>query len=257
YLYANSLKKELAAFNKNIPDNFIGYAPVFSDSRISPKNLDLTSLAVQAADTNSTYRSISPDGKKFNELKYSEWEVKSILNLYARSSDKLSDIGYFHSDATEESFKKNAKNYKIIHIASHSFINESHPDLSAIVFAQPQDSAASEDGILYAAETYNLDLKADLVVLSSCESGLGKLIKGEGMMALTRGFLYAGASNIIFSLWKIPDKQTSELMIDFYKNILSGEDYSRALRDARLTLIKNNSLARPRSWASFVLIGAD
>ena len=257
FLYISSLKKELSASNKNIADNFIGYAPVFSDGGNARENVNLQYLAVPAADTSEAFRSISPDGKKFNELKYSEWEVKSILNLYPLTSDKLSDIAYFHSDATEESFKNNAKNYKIIHIASHSFINETHPDLSAIVFAQPRDSASSEDGILYAAETYNLDLKADLVVLSSCESGLGKLIKGEGMMALTRGFLYAGASNIIFSLWKIPDKQTSELMIDFYKNMLSGEDYSRALREAKLKLIANYSAARPRSWASFVLVGAE
>lgn len=256
YLYISSIKKELSVINNKIPDNFIGYAPVFSNDGMTPDDMHLQYLA-ETADSNEAFQSISSDGKKFNELKYSEWEVKSILNLYSHKDKGLSDIAYFHSDATEESFKKNAKNYKIIHIASHSFINESHPELSAIVFAQPNDSSSSEDGILYAAETYNLDLNADLVVLSSCESGLGKLIKGEGMMALTRGFLYAGASNIIFSLWKIPDKQTSQLMIDFYKENLAGKDYSNALREAKLKLIENTVTARPRSWASFVLVGAE
>ena len=114
---------------------------------------------------------------------------------------------------------------------------------------------SSEDGVLYSSETYNLDLQADLVVLSSCESGIGKLVKGEGMMALTRGFMYSGASNILVSLWKVSDKQTSQLMIDFYKAINQQPDYSESLRQAKLKMIKNEATAFPKSWSSFVLIG--
>ena len=228
---------------------------MFTDVSINYFHLSTPDLS--SIDSESAFRSVSVDGKKFNELKYSEWEVKSIEDLFSKANNNGSEIGYFHSSATEDSFKKNIRNYNIIHIATHSFVNESRPELSAIVFAQPKDSNSHEDGILYADETYNLDLNANLVVLSSCESGLGKLIKGEGMMALTRGFLYAGASNIIFSLWKIPDKQTSELMIDFYKQMLSGKSYSESLRQAKLKLISIPSSARPRSWASFLLIGKD
>ena len=183
-------------------------------------------------------------------------KLNRLLNFSAENKDKTS-LGYFYSDATEKAFKSRIKNFDIIHIASHSFINEDQPQISGMVFAQPTDSTNTEDGILYAGETYNLDLNADLVVLSSCESGLGKLISGEGMMALTRGFLYSGVANIIFSLWKIPDKPTSELMIEFYKQMLSGKSYSESLRQAKLNLIKNEITARPRSWASFILIGAN
>ena len=256
-LYLSKLGEKQKTIDQGQRDNFIGFAPVFSDSDEKNITLSAQQLAIASIDSESTFRSISVDGKKFNELKYSEWEVKSIETLFSKAENNGSDIGYFHSSATEESFKKNIKNYKIIHIATHSFVNESQPELSAIVFAQPKDSSSHEDGILYADETYNLDLNADLVVLSSCESGLGKLIKGEGMMALTRGLLYAGASNIIYSLWKIPDKQTSELMIDFYKQMLSGKSYSESLRKAKLKLISDPISARPRSWASFLLIGKD
>jgi CHAT domain-containing protein len=99
-------------------------------------------------------------------------------------------------------------------------------------------------------------LDADLLVLSSCESGVGKLIKGEGVMAITRGFFYAGARNIMVSLWRIYDKQTAIFMKEFYRNILRGEDFARALRLAKLCMIENPSTSFPGKWAGFVLIGS-
>jgi CHAT domain-containing protein len=214
-----------------------------------------------SADSDDLLRSLTIDGKKFDELKHSEWEIKDIIELFADKSNDKNGTAYFYSDATEDAFKKNVGKYRIVHMATHSFINESHPDISGIIFAQPLskeygNTGVSEDGILYAGETYNLDLNADLVVLSSCESGLGKLIRGEGMMALTRGFLYSGANNIIFSLWKIPDKHTSELMVEFYSQMLSGKNYAESLRKAKLKLMESELTARPRSWAGFIMIGS-
>jgi CHAT domain-containing protein len=119
----------------------------------------------------------------------------------------------------------------------------------------PSGDTLNASGTLYSNEIYNLDLKADLVVLSSCESGIGKLVKGEGMMALTRGFLYAGADNIITSLWKVYDKSTSILMKNFYKYVLEGESYSSALRKAKLEMISDPRTASPVNWSGFVLIG--
>lgn len=116
-------------------------------------------------------------------------------------------------------------------------------------------SGSTEDGVLYADETYNLDLNADLVVLSSCESGLGKLAEGEGFLALTRGFLYSGARNILFSLWKINDRETCDLMVDFYKYYLNGDDFSKALRKAKLNMLKNPKTAKPGLWGGFILVG--
>lgn len=262
-LYINSLieRNELLAGKNHINNSgnhlksFIGFAPVFADSDLT--GYTLASKDLRFVNSEDSLRSATIDGKKFNELKYSEWEVKSIINLFAINEKDNSSIAFFHSDATETAVKTNISNYNIVHFATHSFMNEIQPKISGVVFAQPLDSLSSDDGILYAGETYSLDMNADLVVLSSCESGLGKLIRGEGLMALTRGFLYSGADNIIFSLWKIPDKHTSELMIEFYKQMLSGKNYSESLRNAKLTLIENESTARPRSWASFVLIGSD
>ena len=250
-------KSEVKSKEYNSEKNFIGFAPVFPKNNLAGYTISTVKQPELFAQSESIQRSLSIDGKNFDELKYSEWEVNSIINLFANNNSNQTNTAFFYSDATEDSFKAKVRDYKIVHLASHSFMNEEQPDISGVVFAQPIDSGFSNDGILYASETYNLDLNADLVVLSSCESGLGKFFRGEGVMALTRGFLYSGTSNIIFSLWKISDKHTSELMIEFYKQMISGKSYSQSLREAKLKLIENQLTARPRSWAGFLLIGAD
>jgi CHAT domain-containing protein len=232
---------------------FIGFAPVFPDNEVSGYTLTSNHLSL-LKDQEDLLRSVTLNGKKFNELIYSEWEVRSIIELFENNISVNKSAGYFYSNATEKAFKENIKDFKLIHIASHSFINETNPQISGIVFAQ-HGTLVEDDGILYAEETYNLDLNAELVVLSSCESGLGKLVNSEGMMALTRGFLYSGAKNIIFSLWKVSDKHTSKLMVELYRQRLSGKTYSESLRLAKLGLIKNEILARPRAWAGFLMIG--
>jgi CHAT domain-containing protein/Tfp pilus assembly protein PilF len=254
-LLINSLSGKNKTDNYQISTkNFIGFAPVFpKDNSYGYMITNNTSSLLAAND--EVVRSVSVDEKNFGELKYSEWEVNSIIDLFNKNNLNQINTAYFYSDAKEDSFKTNVNDYKIIHIASHSFMNEEQPDISGVVFAQPTDSVFSNDGILYSGETYNLGLAADLVVLSSCESGLGKLFRGEGMMALNRGFLYSGASNIVFSLWKIPDKHTSELMVEFYSQMISDKSYSESLRQAKLKLINDQLTARPRSWAGFLMIG--
>jgi CHAT domain-containing protein/Tfp pilus assembly protein PilF len=253
-LYSGGIKSDslTAIAERYFPDNFVGFAPVFAENDMTGYTLVSTDIPLFS---DELMRSVTVDGKKFNELRYSEWEVTSIIDLLAKNTVNSRGLGYFYSDATEENFKANAGDYRIIHIASHSFINETYPQISGIVFAHSNDPGSTDDGVLYAGEIYNLNLNADLVVLSSCESGLGKLIRGEGMMALNRGFLYAGASNIVFSLWKVPDKPTSELMVGFYQHMTSGKSYAESLRRTKLQLIADPATARPRSWASFLLIG--
>ena len=164
-------------------------------------------------------------------------------------------VGYFHAEASEENFKLNLSQFDYVHIATHGIFNEDKPQLSGIIFSQPVDSAYCEDGILYTGETYNLNLNANLVVLSSCESGIGKLFRGEGLMALTRGFMYSGTANIIVSFWKVSDKHTSELMTEFYTKVLNDNSYANSLREAKLKMIEHAATAFPKSWSSFVLIG--
>jgi len=257
YHYSATLYLKSVVNKPNAPvagNNLIGFAPVFKNETGN----GLITAKIEALDTRNNQepilRSITLDGKKFNELPYSEEEVRSIVNGFNTSNHP--SVAYIESSATEENFKQNAPNYTYIHVATHGFVNEENPDLSGLIFSQPKDSTSKEDGILYAGELYNLDLKnTDLVVLSSCESGIGKLVKGEGLLALPRGFLYAGTPNIIYSLWKIDDKHTSELMQGFYKNMLSNKSYENSLRAAKLAMIINPQTAFPKNWSGFVLVG--
>jgi CHAT domain-containing protein/predicted negative regulator of RcsB-dependent stress response len=239
--------------SKNISTglSFAGFAPVFRDSM---KNGDFFANRSFVEESGiGDVRSITMDGKKFNELKYSEDELLSIKNTFNKHS--LRAKNFLFTAATEKNFKEFSRDADIVHIATHGFINEKNPKLSAILFSQPKELTADDDGILYVDETFNLDLKAQLVVLSSCESGVGKLVDGEGMIALSRGLFYAGAQNIIYSLWKVSDKQTYLLMDDFYKNVVAGRSYSSSLRSAKLSLIANKESAFPSKWSGFVLVG--
>ncbi len=109
--------------------------------------------------------------------------------------------------------------------------------------------------MLYAAETYNLELNADLVVLSCCESGIGPFVNGEGVYAMMRGFLYSGARNVMYSLWQVMDHHTSELMQSFYEGVLKGWRFGQALRMAKLQMLSRERTAFPFCWAGFVLVG--
>jgi len=253
-LYARGLQQKEPKISRNA---FLGFAPVFRSNEVSGYTLASKDIPILREENNDeAVRAIVVDGRKFSELQHSEDEVKSIVSFFAQKMPQEPSLGYFHGQATEQNFKKACRNYRVVHVATHSFINEEKPALSGIIFAQPTDSTAAEDGVLYAGETYNLNLNADLVVLSSCESGLGKLIQGEGIMAMTRGFLYSGASNLLFSLWKAPDKPTHDLMVAFYRQMLAGKSYAQALRQAKLKMMTNKATAAPRLWSSFVLIGA-
>jgi len=252
-LWLSSLEKQSLAQN----NNFIGFAPVFAP-KVNNGYILSSEWISDTTGVEKNTRSISNDFKHFNALPYSEKEVKTILKLFKKSGKK--GDGYFHKEATEENFKQQAPNYQYIHIASHSFANDFYPALSGIAFSQPDTTGFNpdkhEDGTLYAGESYNLDLSgADLVVLSSCQSGLGRLVKGEGFLSLSRGFLYAGTSNIVFSLWNVKDLQTRELMGYFYSKLLDGESYADALRGAKLKLLNNPKNAEPKYWAAWVLVG--
>lgn len=157
--------------------------------------------------------------------------------------------------ASEENFKKYAPDAGIIHLATHTMINEKEPMYSKLIFS-PKDTS-SEDGLLHTYELYNLDLNANLAVLSACNTGTGKLVRGEGIMSLARGFMYAGCPGIVMSLWPVDDKSTSQIMRTFYSALAQGADKATALRTAKLNYLKNaeDIKAAPYYWSGFVLIG--
>ena len=230
--------------------SFAGFAPVFSDSAT---RIAATNSRPDRSLSEPDERSVRVSGKTYPALKYSQKEVREIIQRFERTG--LTATGYFREDASEQNFKMIGGQCRYLHIASHGIVNETNPWLTGILFSQPSESNPAEDGILYSGELYNLSLNAELVVLSSCESGVGKLVKGEGLMALTRGFLYAGADNLLVSLWKVSDKHTSDLMGDFYQYVLNGDGFSTALRKAKLELIGRPGTAFPKSWGGFVLLG--
>ena len=118
------------------------------------------------------------------------------------------------------------------------------------------DTTSSEDGVLHLGEIYNLNLNAELVVLSACETGLGKLAGGEGMIGLARGFKYAGANSLLVSLWPVDDVSTKKLMTAFYDYLLQGKSKAEAIRLAKIDLIQTSyRFTKPFSWAGFILIG--
>lgn len=159
--------------------------------------------------------------------------------------------------ANESNFKKasEASAYEIIHLATHGMVNENDPEFSQIYLR----ATPKEDGSLYSGEIYNLSLKARLITLSACETGLGKLAKGEGVLGLTRALIYAGASNVMVSLWKVSDSSTATLMEFFYSHLLKTNDLSLSLQMAKLDLLKQLPANEFRSsiyyWSPFILVG--
>ena len=146
--------------------------------------------------------------------------------------------------------------YRYLHFATHGYLDTERPELSALVLSQLDRQGRPIDGFLRVNDIYNSRLSADLVVLSACQTGLGKEVRGEGLMGLTRAFLYAGVPRVIVSLWSVDDRATAELMAAFYRSLLRGHKRpSEALLDAQLALRKHNEWQSPYYWAAFVQQG--
>lgn len=193
-----------------------------------------------------------PEKEKLVDLPGTENEVKEISQLFA--SKNFNNAVFTGSQADEHLIKSDGlKKYNVLHFATHGVVDENDPELSRIFL---QNSSDAEDGNLYAGEIYNLELDANLVTLSACQTGLGKISKGEGVIGLSRALVYAGAKNIIVSFWSVADQSTAELMKDFYKRLLeTNSGYSENLRAAKMSLIKNKIYSDPYYWAPFILIG--
>jgi CHAT domain-containing protein len=211
---------------------------------------DFASISRKETDPDDILREFYLEqGFDFSPLKYSAEEVRQISKLIKK---KARDI-YTEKSAREEKIKSLAlKDYKIIHFATHGFIDERVPLRSSLLLTLDQDP--TEDGFFQAREIYNTDLDAKLVVLSACQTGRGKLERGEGVMGLSRAFLYAGAESVVASLWSINDKATSVFMKYFYKGLCQGLTKEEALQKAKLDMIESE-YRHPFFWAPFVLNG--
>jgi len=184
----------------------------------------------------------------YSRLKYSSTEIRKISQHFKKSKV------FLRNKASEETLKNlSLEDYKIIHFATHSRIDNNSPARSHIALARNYNTA--ENDFLETREIYNLKLNADLVTLSACETGLGKFIKGEGIEGLNRAFYYAGASSVLMSLWPVNDQATSQLMERFYIHLKSSVSISSALRRTKLEMIDSDNLSHPYYWAGFIISG--
>lgn len=175
------------------------------------------------------------------ELKGAKAEATTISELFNGT--------FFNSEkATKNAFIENASKYQILHLAMHSVMDEEDENLSNLIFSNNEK--------LYFPEIYNLKLPSDLAVLSACNTGMGSYKNGEGIMSISRAFTFAGVKSCVYSLWQVPDKETSEIMVSFYKNLKNGEEKDIALANAKTAFIKKNPLkSHPYYWAGFVVNG--
>ena len=272
-LYEKLLPFDVSGFNQLIiiPDGILNTIPFEAFINPSSNRYVIEDLSINYSFSASLYiqnrNSVKELGKEaflcapvafdFNEkslptLLSSEKEVRDLSVLFRANGIKTNTL--IENDAKESEIKNlDLTNYSYLHMATHGEVNQSKPELSRI-FLRNDDT---QDGILYSGEIYGLKLNARLTSLSACETGLGQITTGEGIVGLSRALLYAGSSNLIVSLWKVSDDATAAFMLDFYERHLINQNgnFSQPLREAKLSLIASDQYNNPYFWAPFVLIG--
>jgi CHAT domain-containing protein len=186
-------------------------------------------------------------------LPFTRQEAEQILSLVPENDRKSAmDFAANRASVTTAELSQ----YRMIHFATHGLINSQQPELSSIVLSLVDEKGQPQEGFVRSHEIYNLNLPAELIVLSACETGLGKEVKGEGLVGLTRGFMYAGSPRVVVSLWSVNDRATSELMTMFYQKMLKESlRPAAALRAAQIEMAKDKKWNAPYYWAAFALQG--
>jgi len=186
-------------------------------------------------------------------LPFTRQEADRLLALTPKNSS-FGAVDFRASRATV--LNGDLSQYRYVHFATHGYLDSERPGLSSLVLSMVDAQGKPQDGFLRANDIYNLKLPAELVVLSACQTGLGREIKGEGLVGLTRGFMYAGAARVVVSLWNVNDKATADLMTWFYQKMLKqGQRPAAALRAAQVEMWKQKQWQSPYYWAAFVLQG--
>jgi CHAT domain-containing protein len=209
--------------------------------------------------TRDLARSVADTSQKQNgelhlpRLAFTRDEAKAILAVVPQGSS-MEAIDF--NASRKLAMSGELARFRVVHFATHALVDDIHPPLSGLVLSLVDQRGEPTDGFLELQDIYNLELSADLVVLSACQTALGKEINGEGMIGLTRGFMYAGASSVVATLWKVNDFATAKLMAHFYKAMeRDGMKPAQALRHAQLALWNEQPLAAPYYWAGFILQG--
>ena len=192
-------------------------------------------------------------GSGLSRLVFSRREADAIMT----TTDPGKGMEALDFQASRElALSKQLGQYRIVHFATHGLLDNEHPELSGLVLSLVDLQGNPQNGFLELQDVYNLDLPVDLVVLSACETGLGKQVNGEGLVGLTRGFMYAGAPRVVASLWKVDDVATADLMGRFYKAIFKEQMRpAAALRQAQLEMSREKRWTDPYNWAAFTIQG--
>jgi len=229
-------------------NSFVAFAPDFTEEEVL--DFDNSWNIEDSLDTHN--RNLMKDESHLTPLPMAKEEVVQIGRIFINKNIEKVKVEY--KKTTKKHFIELAEQYNIIHIASHGIADQDDYRNSGIFFTIPEGETRLKEGFLNLNEIYKLNTNADLVVLSACKTSIGEKVKGEGSLALPRGFIYAGVPNVIASLWKINDQKTKDLMVAFYKHLLEDKvSYAEALRRAKLDSIAKGFL--PIDWAGFVLIG--
>lgn len=241
-----------------IEDAAIAYAPSFTVLREMTRRRKIESAHANPASllalgnpvlgTETLKRALTLRDGKLEPLPEAEQEVKALGKLYGNSRSKV----YVGADAREDRVKSEATRAKILHFATHGILNNASPMYSHLALAE---GGANEDGLLEAWELMQLDLQADLVVLSACETARGRVGAGEGMIGFSWAMFIAGVPSVVVSQWKVESAGTRDLMVNFHRGLLSTSTKSNALRHAALKLLKNPETSHPFYWGGFILVG--
>ncbi len=193
-------------------------------------------------------------GVRVSRLPGTRWEAEHITALVA-PAQQMRALDFAANRALATGAELNQ--YRIVHFATHALINTTHPALSGIVLSLVDEQGRPQDGFLPAADIFNLSFSARLVVLSACQTGLGKTVRGEGLVGMVQSFLYAGASSVAVSLWSQQDQATAELMDKLYRRLLGAQRLTpaAALRAAQLEMLNSGRWPSPYFWAGFTLQG--
>lgn len=234
YIYSVTLSSETPRRSRSLGNDLIAFAPTYAGMEISDSLLT----------GNQDLRD----------------EISNLPFAIIEAEDAVKQCGgtaFTLENATEGAFKSEAGRYDIIHLAMHTIVNDLHPAFSKMIFASGEEGP--EDGFLNTYEVYNVPLNAMMVVLSSCNTGMGMFVTGEGLLSLARGFLFAGSRSVVMSMWEVEDASASTVIKSFYRNMRGGMTKSAALRSARLSFLRTADQARshPFYWSTLVIYGDD
>ena len=224
--------------------------PVFEESDPRIARTDAVQSTISAP---TSWLVRSSTGTTLSRLIASGYEAEAIAGLVPQEN-RLIASGFAAN--RDNVLQQDLGQYRFLHFATHGLLDSRYPSLSALALSQYDENGRAQEGFLNVHDIYRLRLNADVVVLSACETALGREIRGEGLLGLTQGFMYAGAKSLVVSLWKVSDRATAELMMRFYAHLFrDGQSPAEALRNAQVSIASERGWRHPYYWGAFVLIG--